>query len=74
MEALRRGRPEIFNTDQGSQFTSPVFTGILEDATITISMDGRGRCIGDVSAERLWRSVKYEQVYLKDYGEVPEAR
>lgn len=73
-QALRRGRPEIFNTDQGSQFTSPAFTGILEEAKITISMDGRGRCLDNVFVERLWRSVKYEEVYLKEYGDVPEAR
>ena len=72
-QALRRGRPEIFNTDQGSQFTSPLFTGMLEDAQVTISMDGRGRCLDNVFVERLWRSVKYEEVYLHEYQEMPEA-
>ena len=72
-QALRRGRPEIFNTDQGSQFTSPLFTGILEKAQVTISMDGRGRCLDNVFVERLWRSVKYEEVYLHDYQEMPVA-
>ena len=72
-QALRRGRPEIFNTDQGSQFTSPLFTGILEKAQVTISMDGRGRCLDNVFVERLWRSVKYEEVYLHDYQEMPAA-
>ena len=65
--ALRRGRPEIFNTDQGSQFTSAAFTGRLEAAGVQISMDGRGRALDNVFVERLWRSVKYEEVYLKDY-------
>lgn len=72
--ALRRGTPEIFNTDQGSQFTSPAFTGVLERARITISMDGRGRCLDNVFVERLWRTVKCEEVYLNDYAGVPEAR
>ena len=73
-QALRRGRPEVFNTDQGSQFTSPTFTGMLEEAGVLISMDGRGRYLDNIFVERLWRSVKYEEVYLNDYGEVPEAR
>jgi len=72
--ALRRGRPEIFNSDQGSQFTSEKFTGELEANRIAISMDGRGRCMDNIFIERLWRSVKYEEVYLKDYASVPEAR
>jgi len=64
-EALSKyGRPEIFNTDQGSQFTSFDFTGVLKDAEITISMDGRGRCMDNIFIERLWRSLKYEAVYL----------
>jgi putative transposase len=67
-------RPEIFNTDQGPQFTSSDFTGTLEEAGISISMDGRGRALDNVFVERLWRSVKYEEVYLKDYGDVAEAR
>ena len=65
--ALHHGRPEIFNTDQGAQFTSTAFTGRLEAAGIQISMDGRGRALDNVFVERLWRSVKYEEVYLKDY-------
>jgi putative transposase len=65
--ALRHGRPEIFNTDQGAQFTSVAFTGRLEAADVRISMDGRGRALDNVFVERLWRSVKYEEVYLKDY-------
>jgi putative transposase len=63
--ALRRGRPEIFNTDQGAQFTSAAFTDRLEAAGVRISMDGRGRALDNVFVERLWRSVKYEEVYLK---------
>ena len=66
-EALPRyGKPEIFNTDQGSQFTSFDFTGVLKDAGITISMDGRGRCMDNIFIERLWRSLKYEAVYLHE--------
>ncbi len=66
-DALARyGRPEIFNTDQGSQFTSFEFTGTLKDAGIAISMDGRGRCIDNIFIERLWRSLKYEAVYLHE--------
>jgi putative transposase len=72
--ALRRGRPEIFNSDQGSQFTSEKFTGELEAKDIAISMDGRGRCMDNIFVERLWRSLKYEEVYLKDYESVTEAR
>ena len=67
-EALSRGRPEIFNTDQGVQFTSREFTGRLQAAGVAISMDGRGRALDNVFVERLWRSVKYEEVYLKDYA------
>ena len=71
--ALDRGKPEIFNSDQGSQFTSTGFTGVLEAAGIRISMDGRGRAFDNIFVERLWRSVKYEEVYLKDYVTVKEA-
>ena len=60
------GRPEIFNTDQGSQFTSFDFTGRLKDAEVTISMDGRGRCMDNIFIERLWRSLKYEAVHLHE--------
>ncbi len=66
-EALSKyGKPEIFNTDQGSQFTSFDFTGVLKGAEITISMDGRGRCMDNIFIERLWRSLKYEAVYLHE--------
>ena len=65
--ALKAARPEIFNSDQGAQFTSDAFTGRLETHGITISMDGRGRVIDNIFIERLWRSVKYEEVYLNDY-------
>lgn len=71
--ALKYGVPEIFNTDQGSQFTSEVFTGLLIQAGIQISMDGKGRAMDNVFVERLWRSVKYENVYLNSYGTIPEA-
>jgi putative transposase len=73
-EALSNSTPEIFNTDQGSQFTSEAFTGVLLQHGIQISMDGRGRCKDNVFVERLWRSLKYEEVYLKGYQRVPEAR
>ena len=74
-EALNRyGSPEIFNTDQGSQFTSEAFTGVLKEANVDISMDGKGRWMDNVFVERLWRSVKYEEVYLKSYETVAEAR
>ena len=66
-EALARGQPEIFNTDQGSQFTATTYTSRLESCGIAISMDGRGRAIDNVFIERLWRTVKYEEVYLKSY-------
>ncbi|MBI5761587.1 MAG: IS3 family transposase [Planctomycetales bacterium] len=65
--ALARGRPEIFNTDQGSQFTSEAFTSLLTEHRVAVSMDGRGRAMDNVFIERLWRSVKYEDIYLKDY-------
>jgi putative transposase len=71
--ALRAGAPEIFNTDQGSQFTSEEFTGRLRAAGITISMDGRGRALDNVFVERLWRTVKYEEVYLRDYADLADA-
>jgi putative transposase len=74
-EALARyGRPEIFNTDQGSQFTSAAFTSLLLENTIAISMDGRGSWRDNVFVERLWRSVKYEEVYLHAYDTVGQAR
>jgi putative transposase len=72
-EALTIGRPEIFNSDQGSQFTSREFTGRLEAAGIQISMDGRGRAFDNIFIERLWRTVKYEEVYLNDYQGVADA-
>jgi putative transposase len=73
-EALARyGTPEIFNTDQGSQFTSKDFTDVLKDAGVRISMDGKGRWVDNVFVERLWRSVKYEEVYLHAYGSIAEA-
>jgi putative transposase len=74
-EAIAKyGRPEIFNTDQGSQFTSLEFTGVLQANGIRISMDGKGRWLDNVFVERLWRSVKYEQVYLHAYESVSEAK
>jgi putative transposase len=74
-EALaRHGKPEIFNTDQGSQFTSADFTGLLLKNDVAISMDGRGAWRDNVFVERLWRSVKYEEVYLRAYDSVTEAR
>jgi putative transposase len=74
-EALDRfGAPEIFNTDQGSQFTSEGFTSLLLEHGVAVSMDGRGRWMDNVFIERLWRSVKYEEVYLKGYDSIPEAR
>jgi len=72
-EALKKGCPEVFNTDQGVQFTSGEFTQILEDRGIAISMDGKGRALDNIFVERLWRSVKYEEVYLKDYKTMKEA-
>jgi putative transposase len=73
-EALKKGQPEIFNTDQGAQFTSEEFTGMLEKHGIRISMDGRGSYNDNLFIERLWRTVKYEEVYLKAYEDGPEAR
>jgi putative transposase len=71
-QALLLGQPEIFNTDQGMQFTAQEFTAGLEKAGIRISMDGRGRALDNIFIERLWRTVKYEDLYLKDYASVPE--
>jgi putative transposase len=68
------GQPEIFNTDQGAQFTSDAFTTVLRSRGIAISMDGKGRCLDNVFVERLWRSLKYEEVYLHVYDSVAEAR
>ena len=73
-EALSQGQPEIFNTDQGSQFTSEAFTGMLLEAGVRISMDGKGRYNDNIFVERLWRSIKYEEVYLKAYQNGSEAR
>ena len=74
-EALaRHGKPRIFNTDQGAQFTSAAFTGKLEDAGVAISMDGRGRFMDNIFIERLWRSIKYEEVHLRAYADGREAR
>ena len=74
-EALaRHGKPDIFNTDQGSQFTSEVFTKVLLDAGVAINMDGKGAWRDNVFVERLWRTIKYEEVYLHAYDSVPEAR
>lgn len=72
--ALTQGTPQIFNTDQGSQFTSEAFTGRLKEAQIALSMDGRGRALDNIFVERLWRTVKYEEVYLHDYETVRDAR
>lgn len=71
-EALSKGRPEVFNTDQGVQFTACAWTGRLEAAGVKVSMDGRGRCLDNVFVERLWRSVKYEDIYLWGYEGVPQ--
>ena len=71
-EALGQGRPEVFNTDQGVQFTAEAFTGRLQAAGVQISMDGRGRCLDNVFVERLWRTVKYENIYLYGYESVRE--
>ena len=74
-EALaRHGKPEIFNTDQGSQFTSTDFTKVLKTAEIAISMDGKGAWRDNVFVERLWRTIKYEEVYLRAYAGVTQAR
>lgn len=73
-EALRKGKPKIFNTDQGTQFTSDAFTGILKQHGVQISQDGKGRFMDNIFVERLWRSLKYEEIYLKAYQHVPEAQ
>jgi putative transposase len=73
-EALSKGTPEIFNTDQGSQFTGETFTGLLKDHGVRISMDGKGSYNDNLFIERLWRTVKYEEVYLKAYDDGREAR
>lgn len=73
-EALNFGKPQIFNTDQGSQFTSTEFTDVLKDQGIAISMDGRGRVFDNIFIERLWRTVKYENVYIQEYRFIPEAQ
>jgi putative transposase len=70
-EALGKGRPEVFNTDQGVQFTATAWTQRLESAGVAVSMDGRGRCLDNVFVERLWRTVKYENIYLYGYATVP---
>ena len=72
--ALGKGRPEVFNTDQGAQFTSDAFTQTLQERGIRVSMDGKGRYLDNIFVERLWRSIKYEEVYLKAYQTVVEAR
>ena len=72
--ALSTGRPEIFNSDQGCQYTSESFTGRLLQAGVSISMDGKGRAFDNILTERLWRTVKYEEVHLKEYGSISEAR
>jgi putative transposase len=71
-EALSQGKPEVFNTDQGVQFTAEAFTARLMESGVAVSMDGRGRCLDNVFVERLWRSVKYEDVYLRGYETVPQ--
>ena len=71
-EALGRGRPAVFNTDQGVQFTAEAFTGRLEAAGVAVSMDGRVQALDNVFVERLWRSVKYEDIYIRGYETVPE--
>jgi putative transposase len=71
-EALSRGQPEVFNTDQGVQFTASAWTGRLESAGVAVSMDGKGRCLDNVFVERLWRSVKYEDIYPGCYETVPQ--
>jgi putative transposase len=79
VEALREaiekyGSPDVFNTDQGTQFTSQDFINVLVTNNISISMDGRGRCLDNIFVERLWRTVKYENIYLKGYQTIPDAR
>lgn len=72
--ALKTGKPEIYNSDQGSHFTSPQHTAILTENEVKISMDGRGRCMDNIFTERLWRNVKYEDIYIKSYNNPLEAR
>ena len=72
--AFHQARPEILNSDQGSQFTSPAYLELVRSAGVTISMDGRGRALDNVFTERLWRSLKYEEVYLHEYSSPKEAR
>ncbi|MEI6056479.1 MAG: IS3 family transposase [Lentisphaerota bacterium] len=78
LQALRKsfavGKPDIFNTDQGCQFTSEAFIGELEKANVRISMDGKGRCLDNIFIERFWRSLKYEDIYMKDYSNVKSLR
>jgi len=74
-EAIRiYGQPEIFNSDQGATFTSPDFTKVLLDLEVKISMDGKGRALDNIITERLWRTIKYDEVYLKDYADMKEAK
>ena len=73
-QALGSSRPRIFNTDQGSQFTSLAFTSMLKDQGVEISMDGKGRCWDNIFIERFWRNVKYEDIYLKHYDTVDQVR
>ena len=73
-EALSISKPEIFNTDQGSQYTAANFLKILTDSNVKISMDSKGRALDNIFVERLWRSVKYEEVYLKDYQSMKDAQ
>jgi putative transposase len=73
-EALAKSQPEIFNTDQGTQFTAEAFTKVLKERGVAVSMDGRGRAFDNIFSERLWRTVKYEEVYLRDYADLEEAR
>lgn len=73
-EALSRSRPEIFNTDQGTQFTSEAWIGMIEENGIRVSMDGRGRCFDNIFVERLWRTVKYEDIYIRGYDDGDDLR
>jgi putative transposase len=73
-KALLKGKPDVFNTDQGSQYTSSTFTNILKREGIKISMDGKGRYLDNILIERLWRTVKYEYIFLNDYSTIPELR
>ena len=73
-EALQYGKPEVFNTDQGCQFTSAEFIKVLEDARIAISMDGRGWALDNIFVERLWRTVKDDDIYIKGYQTIPEVQ